>query len=54
MDMQAKAIRQKTIGFWLIVGGMLCAFAQTPALLTIGLIAGVSGLVLFIAGRMKQ
>lgn len=54
MDMQSQAVRQKTIGFWLMLGGMASAVFQTPALLGLGVIAFCWGLVLFIMGRMKQ
>ena len=48
------AVRLKGWGFWLIVGGMLALFAATPTIKGLGLLAGVLGFGMFIAGRMKQ
>lgn len=53
-DLHAKAMRQKTIGIWLILGGFAGMFFKSPALLFLGLIALVAGFVMFISGRMKQ
>lgn len=54
MDRQSLATRRKKIGFALIVSGLLLTLSDFAALKAIGGVMFLSGLAIFIAGRLDQ